>query len=321
MLQRFTTLLAKTDTEPGTLGLSSAECEQLLRVAQAERRNPRLTALRRPEHLALSGKPAHDFQAQLRTMHSFSPVAARLYTQWLEEFAQGLRVFGLADGEVVFFAISADEGARAKLREAKHLPVRLAFFTEEDLSAGPRSDTPTKVHDLKFGRILRYATQARAQGALLTLPDLALLLGMHVSAIRHKLKAHPEIVVPTRGSINDIGRGVTHKAQIVELYLQMHTETEIVDRTGHSYEAVENYLRDFARIVALCDQGLNKVLIRRAIGRSLGLVEAYLALYERYDQPDHHFRLAQLRHAFVRPDLLAEKKGLPSPSHTRGAAR
>jgi hypothetical protein len=38
-------------------------------------------------------------------------------------------------------------------------------------------------------------------------------------------------VVPTRGRMRDIGRGVTHKTWIVELYLQMHSETEIVERT------------------------------------------------------------------------------------------
>lgn len=318
ILARFAALTVDPASDVAVFGLSPVEQEQLLNVAMAERRNPRLTALRQAGAVATHGD---DLEMQLRVEHGFSPVAARLYFQWLEDFSQTLRVSNLADGQVLFFAISADEGARAKLREANHLPVRLSLIAADDLALGPRSASPTKVRDLKFSRILRYTTEARVQGALLTLPDLALLLGMHVSAIQHKIKAHPEIIVPTRGSIKDIGRGVTHKARIVELYLQMYTETEIADRTGHSYEAIENYLRDFARIVALRDQGLNKVMIRRVIGRSLALVEAYLALYERYDQPDYHFRLAQIRHTFAQDEALGEKRGPRSPSRTRGRMR
>jgi len=79
----------------------------------------------------------------------------------------------------VFFAISADEGARARLDEAKLVPVRLTYFTEADLALGPRGSHQHRTSDLKFARIVRYAGEARAQGALLTLPDLAMLLGVH----------------------------------------------------------------------------------------------------------------------------------------------
>ncbi|MFN3286592.1 MAG: DUF1670 domain-containing protein, partial [bacterium] len=177
------------------------------------------------------------------------------------------------------------------------------------------------VSGLKFARILRYYTQARSQGALLTLPDLAVLMGIHVDAIRRQLAAHPQVVVPTRGRVKDIGRGITHRARIIELYLQMHTETEIVERTGHTYESVESYLREFARIVTLADQGMNAVMIRRVTGRSMALVEAYLNLYCRYDRPEYHFRLLQLRNAFAREEVLGEKKGWRFRSPTGGAGR
>src|SRR6266545_4418865 len=188
--------------------------------------------------------------------------------------------------------------------------------------AGQLGGTPLGVAELKFARLLRWATQARAQGALLTLPDLAVLSGISVDAVRRRLAAHPEVVVPTRGRVKDIGRGLTHKTQIVELYLQLHTETEICERTGHSYASVEAYLREFARVVTLADQGLNQVMIRRVTGRSMALVGAYLELYRRYDQPDYHFRLAQLRNVFARDELASQKRGAASRSgSTRGARR
>lgn len=252
----------------------------------------------------------------LQREHGMSVVSSRLYIQRLHQLAEQLDLTGATrKGETIFFAISAEEGARAKLSEAQLVPIRLNYITEKDLLLGPRGKHPTQVSEMKFARILRYTTQARAQGGLLTLPDLSMLLGIHVEVIQRLIASNPQVVVPTRGRVKDIGRGVTHRRTIVELYLQMHTETEIVDRTAHSYESVEAYLREFARIMTLADQGMNAVMIRRVTGRSMSLVEAYLELYRKYEKPEYHFRLAQLRRVFAREELLAErgKKNRYSP--------
>jgi hypothetical protein len=324
VLRRFVAALeaAETGDEPEAItrdvGCGLLEVKQFLAVGRKHRRKRSLRELRASYgglSRAESGEAA--IEAELRKQYGFSQVAARLYHQELQKLASELGAKRLGEGKLVFFAIAAEEGARAKLAEARHVPVRLSYFTTEDANRGPYSASPTQVADLKFGRILRYATETRAQGGLLTLPDLAVLLGIHVDAIRGQLASHPEVVVPTRGRLKDIGRGVSHKCRIVELYLQMHTETEIVERSGHSYESVEAYLREFARIVTLADRGLNAVMIRRVTGRSMTLVEAYLELYRRYELPEYHFRLAQLRRVFTRDDALGEKKG-PTHFHTGG---
>ena len=53
----------------------------------------------------------------------------------------------------------------------------------------------------------------------------------------------------------------------------------------------------------------------------MALVGAYLELYRRYDTPEYHFRLAQLRNVFARDELLAEKKGTALRSRTKRARR
>ena len=252
----------------------------------------------------------------LLSRYGFTSLAADLYLEWLGELVARLQAAPAAEGEVVVFAIDASEGARARLSEAKLVPVRLSFFTPHDALLGPKSAVRSRVAEMKFARIERYAKQARAQGALLTLPDLAVLMGMHVDAVRHHIAEHPDVVVPTRGRMRDIGRSVTHKTWIVELYLQMHSETEIVERTQHSYESVEAYLREFVRVMTLADRGMNAVMIRRVTQRSLALVNAYLELYDRYDRPEHHFRLSQLRQAFTLDDVLNGKKGGRGRSRT-----
>jgi hypothetical protein len=322
VLRRFVTTLELARTRSpeevsSVVARSPEEVRQFLAVGRRHRRRRALKELCR----AYGGAPAAercDIQAELVEQYGFSRVSARLYHEWLRGLAVRTGTEALPEGMMVFFAIDAAEGARARLAEARHVPVRLSYFTDADLARGPGSETPTRVAALKFGRICRYAAEARAQGALLSLPDLAVLMGMHVDAIRRHISAHPEVIVPTRGRVKDIGRGVSHKARIVELYLQMHTETEIVERTGHSYESVETYLREFARVLTLADRGLNAVMIRRVTGRSMSLIQAYLDLRRRYDEPEYHFRLAQMRRVFARDEATRGEKRGPSPSRTGG---
>ena len=102
--------MANPETEPAALGLSRLEHDQLLRVAHAERRNHRLRDLRRSKRIAPGGEAANDLEVQPCAIHGVSPVSARLYTRWLEQFSEKLRVSSLVDGEVLFFAIAAEEG-------------------------------------------------------------------------------------------------------------------------------------------------------------------------------------------------------------------
>jgi hypothetical protein len=137
----------------------------------------------------------------------------------------------------------------------------------------------------------------------LSIPDVAMLMGIGIDAVRRLIKANGQIVIPTRGLIKDMGRSISHKCKIVELYVQMYTETEIVERTGHCYESIESYLQEFARVLTLADQGLNAVMIRRVTGRSMSLVKSYLDLYEKYDgDPDYVFRIEHLRNVFVKEE-------------------
>jgi DNA-binding Lrp family transcriptional regulator len=254
----------------------------------------------------------------LEKEHGMFLISGRIYLRRLRELADRLSIEnGKREGETIFFAISSDEGPRTRLSEGKIIPVCLEYFSPADLEQGPRGSHKNRVSDLKFARILRYTTQAYEQSSLLSIPDLAMLMGIGIDAIRRLIKANPQIIVPTRGLIKDIGRSVSHKCEIVELYLQVYTETEIVERTGHCYESIEAYLKEFARVVTLADGGLNDVMIRRVTGRSMSLVRAYLDLYQKYDNnPDYVFRIAHLKNVFSREDA-GEKRTPSAPSNEK----
>jgi DeoR/GlpR family transcriptional regulator of sugar metabolism len=74
---------------------------------------------------------------------------------------------------------------------------------------------------MREGRLARLARQAQVQGGLLTIEDLAYLTCSSTATVKRDLAAcrAKDVAVPTRGQIRDIGPGVSHKAQIVQLYL------------------------------------------------------------------------------------------------------
>lgn len=151
---------------------------------------------------------------------------------------------------------------------------------------------------LKRLKIVRFTTEARHQGACLNQADLAYLLAIHVGVIQQMTQKHDNILLPTRGNVVDMGPGLTHVEQIVELYLQGYTETEIVRRTGHTYGSIENYIMMFSRVVSLLERKMPIPLIRQTIGCSMKLVEKHATLYHKYNTPDYQFMLMQVKRIF-----------------------
>jgi hypothetical protein len=89
---------------------------------------------------------------------------------------------------------------------------------------------------MRQGRLARLARQAQVQGGLLTVEELAYLTCSSTATVRRDLAACRDngVAVPTRGQIRDIGPGIPHKTQVVQLYLWGLQFTEIERRTRHS---------------------------------------------------------------------------------------
>ena len=95
-----------------------------------------------------------------------------------------------------------------------------------------------------------------------------------------------DITVPTRGQIKDIGKGVSHKAKIVEEYLKGYEYSEIRRKTHHSDASIDRYIRDFLRVVYLASKDENISKIRQVTRLSERLIQEYLELYEKFSQED-----------------------------------
>ena len=165
---------------------------------------------------------------------------------------------------------------------------------------------------LRQVRLQRLADEALSQGAVASQEDLA--QGLHVSVRTIKrdcaeLQSHG-ILVPTRGKLHGIGRGQTHKAQIVGQWLQGATYDQITRRTHHSLTCVQRYIQAFARVVQLQRQGLNQAEIGLLLGMSAHLVAEYIAVYQQHDSPFSRERLQeQLRR--LTQGAVSQKNGGP----------
>jgi len=154
-----------------------------------------------------------DFRKELEADFGLSPVKIRAVRQSLEEITQTLSETR-PDGEVIYWAVSAGEPAGKPLERCQLVPVRLTLFDPADMSVSDRD--LNRLNQIKFNKVLRYATEAKRDGGYLTYADLGYLLGIHTEAIRRLVQQNPQVVVPLRGLECDIGRGVSHRKKIIE---------------------------------------------------------------------------------------------------------
>ena len=241
------------------------------------------------------------FEACLIRRHCFSPARAELLADAVEHAARSREGPDRQSGDIVFWAIGDTEPAGKARTDCELVATVLTFYGKEKDQVARGNST-----ELKLRKAGRWAAEARRQGGLLCLPDLSFLLAMEVSALQRAI-ARSNLFVPTRGTIMDIGRGVTHRVQIVTLYVEGYTETQIVRRTHHTYESVASYLGEFRRVMLLIDRKLPPNHIRKLLKRSLKLVNAYIALYQKLDLPEHQWKLNLMRLTA----LEQEKKGRP----------
>jgi Protein of unknown function (DUF1670) len=185
-----------------------------------------------------------------------------------------------APGKITLIAVAADEPAGKPIADCKKQSVCLTLHrgNADDLAfhhGGPAA--------FRQSRILEICQQALSQGALLTAEDLAYrvffvtprTISRDLKAIR---KAQPNVLIPMRSTLRDIGPVLTHRVQIVKLALQGKTTSQICQIMHHSPEAVANYLSTFTRCAQLATKKMDAGQIAFLLRRGPSLVQAYLDL-------------------------------------------
>ncbi len=148
---------------------------------------------------------------------------------------------------------------------------------------------------LRQVRVQRLLLEAVEQEAAATQEDLAQALNTCVRTIKRdfeELQAKG-IYLPSRGNLHGIGRGQTHKAQIIECWLRGETYDQIGLHTHHALVSIQRYIRTFVRVIELHQQGFSKNQIAMLLQIGVALVQEYLAVYQNNDSPDCRVRLQE----------------------------
>jgi Protein of unknown function (DUF1670) len=183
-------------------------------------------------------------------------------------------------GKITLIAVAADEPAGKPVALCNKQTVCLT------LHRGKIDDLVFQQHGpagFRQARLLDLCQQALSQGALLTSEDLAYrVFFVTPRTISRDLKvvrqAHPNVLIPMRSTLHDLGPVLTHRTQIVRLALQGKTTSQICQIMHHSPEAVANYLATFARCAQLAHQKMQVGQIAFLLRRGRSLIQAYLDL-------------------------------------------
>jgi hypothetical protein len=166
----------------------------------------------------------------------------------------------LHTGQLVWMAVPTDEypGRGKSIAATRTTPVVLSFVTDEDISHIAHGFDSMS---LRKKRMERWIDEAFDQGALLTQLDLAALLGVCdavVSKYACEIQQNGK-VLPTRGNIHDLSGSVTHKREIITLFLDGFLTPQIALKTNHSKEAVDRYIKDYHRVELLWKHGITNL--------------------------------------------------------------
>ncbi len=181
-------------------------------------------------------------------------------------------------GQIVWPAVDINErpGRGKNMAMTKQKTVLLTLVSEEEVRQLSNGHKPRELLPDVIARIL---LEAEEQGGVLAMNDLAAMMHCSTATVTKAREAwetkHGKIL-PTRGSLHDMGTTFTHKKQIVGLHLEGYFTSEIARMTNHDPINVDRYIGDFQRVFMLAQDGqpLNKICFYT--GLSKGLVAQYL---------------------------------------------
>jgi len=146
---------------------------------------------------------------------------------------------------------------------------------------------------LRQVRLQRLLDEAVEQGGAATQEDLAQALHTSVRTVKRDFADLQErgVSLPSRGNLQGIGRGQTHKAQIIGRWLQGETYDQLALHTHHCPASIQRYIKAFVQVVELHRQGFADSQIAMLLQIGLPLVQEYLAIYRQQASPACRERL------------------------------
>lgn len=193
-------------------------------------------------------------------------------------------------GQMAWLAVPVDEQPQRgkSIAATRTKPVILTFISDEDIESLKNGFSS---RELRIKRMVRWVDEAFDQGALLTQLDLAVLLNVCDAVVSDYVNDYQRTtgrILPTRGNIQDLSGAITHKREIITLYLQGYLTPTIAKRTNHEKESVDRYIRDYESVKLLTRVSTDPEVIGRMARLSKKVVQQYLDLIPKSEEKPEH---------------------------------
>lgn len=236
----------------------------------------------------------HAIQTELQSGYALSPVEAQVLARRVQQLVDEQAGMSRQPGQITYQAIAIDESPGKPLRDCRKVPLHLTVIATEDAQIWADQGAIA----LRRLRIHRIVYEATLQGGALSQEDVACILGISTRSVK-RVFAHfrgQGEPLPSRGEIQDMGRGVSHKIPVIRRYVQDLSFSHISWELGnHGIASMARYLHHFALVMILEDRGLTRQQMRSILGISENLIAQYQDLYHELDTPEHARTLERLK--------------------------
>lgn len=249
----------------------------------------------------------HTIQVELQKGYALSPVEAQVLAQRVQQLVDEQTGSSRRPGQISYQAINVAEPPGRPLRQCQKVPVHLTLMDEGDAEVwaleGPEALRRLRVHRMVY--------EAYLQGGALSQEDLASLLSISTKTVK-RIFAHFREQgdrLPSRGELQDMGRGVSHKVPVIRKYVQDLSFSHISRHLGqHGIHSMARYLHHFAMVMVLEDRELTPGQMQSIIGISENLIEQYRVLYAELNVAEHERVLERLKRTITEPHSEQSRK-------------
>jgi hypothetical protein len=254
-------------------------------------------------------------QVELQQGYNLSPVEAQVLAQRVQQLVDKQLGQARQPGQISYPAIALTEPPGKALRDCRKVTLQLTVLAPEDRQLWAEQGAVA----LRRARVHRLVYEALLQGGALSQEDVACVLGISLKTVQRIFAYYrkQEQRLPSRGEIQDMGRGVSHKIPIIHRYVQDLSFKQISVALGHhGIGSMARYLHHFALVMVLEERGLTPGQMRSVIGISENLIEQYRTLYTELNVPEYQRTLQRLQQGVFQPPTK-----LPEPAAAAGSGK
>ena len=192
----------------------------------------------------------------------------------------------ISKGQFLWVAVDKTDlpGKGKTMKNTKTKALMLPLVTDDDIKELERGVPLKKVNQKRIARVVLYAYE---MGTLLSQTELCLIFAYNQTYLRNMIEEYEKehnMILPTRGTVHDLGAKVSHKKQIVAMHYLQNLETpDIVRKSFHSPQSVDRYIDDFKRVKFCKEKNMNLNEISFSTKLSINLVNQYDNLLKELD--------------------------------------